>query len=130
MKLHDYSAMIFDIKCFNVETEELTDFGFAIQPLIHKLKDRAYLIGGKYQMPVFRGSLPAEFLKAMKFPIQEDVKPRILLKKLYDTGKITQIDKLQIVSEVFDLNPPEDAPEIISHNDKPSMLHLVHKKDL
>ena len=48
VKLLDHSAMLYDIKCFNIDTGEISDFGFAVQPLIHRLKDHSYLIGGKY----------------------------------------------------------------------------------
>ena len=80
-------------------------------------------------MPVFHGSMPEEMLRAMKFSIPDESKPRQMLKKLHDSGKITQIDKMQIVTEILDLNPPEDAPEV-SFTDRPSMLHHVNKADL
>ena len=80
-------------------------------------------------MPVFSGSVPPEMLKSMKGTIYDEDKPRIMLKNLYDSGKITQINNLQLVSEVLDLYPLEDAPEV-SFNDRPSMLHHVNKTDL
>jgi hypothetical protein len=66
IKIKDTSCIIFDIKRLNLTTGEMNDYGFAIQPLTHRLKQRSYLIGGRYQMPVYRGSLPSEFLAACK----------------------------------------------------------------
>ena len=63
LKLLEYSVLVLDIKEMDLTTGVLTDFGFAIQPLIHRLKDRDYLIGGRYQMPVYEGSVPTELLK-------------------------------------------------------------------
>lgn len=129
LKLQDFSALIFDIKRFNIETGEISDVGFAVQPLIHTLKDHAYLIGGKYQMPVFHGSMPKEILASMKFPVPDDAKPRKALKNLFDARKITQLGNMQLVSEVLDLHPPEDAPAA-SFDDRPSMLHHIDKTNL
>lgn len=48
LKLEAYSVLMFDIKKFNLNTGEMEDYGFAMQPLIHTLKNRDYLIGGRY----------------------------------------------------------------------------------
>lgn len=63
----------------------MTDYGFALQPLIHKLKNNDYLIGGRYQMPVYRGSLPKSMLNAkqMQNPTEEQ-KPRAIFKRLIE----------------------------------------------
>ena len=58
LKLNEHSTMVFDIKKMDLRTGKMTDYGFALQPLIHMLKNNSYLIGGRYQMPVYRGSLP------------------------------------------------------------------------
>ena len=56
LRLQEFSCLVFDIKKFDLATGEMTDYGIAIQPLIHVLKNRQYLIGGRYQMPVYRGN--------------------------------------------------------------------------
>ena len=48
LKLGDHSALVFDIKKMDLRTGEMSDYGFAIQPLMHRLSDAAYLIGGRY----------------------------------------------------------------------------------
>jgi len=58
LKLTEYSVLILDIKKMDLRTGQISDYGFALQPLIHKLKDRNFLIGGRYQMPVYQGSVP------------------------------------------------------------------------
>ena len=65
-----------DIKKFDLSNGELTDYGFAIQPLIHRLKDRNHLIAGRYQMPVYGGSLPPAFLDSEQTSLK---KPRQIL---------------------------------------------------
>ena len=62
LKLKDKSVLFFDIKKMDLKTGEISDYGFAMQPLIHILKNRAYLIGGRYQMPVYKGKIPNELL--------------------------------------------------------------------
>ena len=89
LKLNDFSVLIFDIKKLDLRTGKMSDYGFAIQPLVHCLKSRDYLIGGRYQMPVYRGSLPKEMLKAKKMtnPTPEE-KPRLIFKKLVESGRL------------------------------------------
>ena len=58
LELNVNSVLVFDIKKFDLKTGRMSDYGFAIQPLIHNLQLRNYLIGGRYQMPVYRGSIP------------------------------------------------------------------------
>ena len=45
-------------------------------------------------MPIFRGSMPEEMLRAMKVSVPDDQKPRQMLKKLHDSGTIAQIDRM------------------------------------
>ena len=66
LKLAEFSVLVFDIKKFDLRTGEMTDYGFAVQPLIHCLKKNNYLIGGRYQMPVYRGSVPRQLSAAKK----------------------------------------------------------------
>jgi hypothetical protein len=56
-------------------------------------------------------------------------KPRIIFKKLVESGKVRQIEKMQIVSQVEDLNPPEDEPAP-GFSPIPSMLHHINKINL
>ena len=37
LKLNVNSVLVFDIKKFNLKTGKMSDYGFAIQPLIHNL---------------------------------------------------------------------------------------------
>lgn len=60
LKINNASVLIYDIKKMDLRTGEMTDYGFAIQPLVHTLKLREYLIGGRYQMPVYQGSVPED----------------------------------------------------------------------
>ena len=66
LKLEAYSVMVYDIKRFYLNTGEMEDYGFAMQPLMHTLKNREYLIGGRYQLPVMRGSVPDVLKRATK----------------------------------------------------------------
>ena len=117
LKLNSTSIMVYDIKKMCMQTGEMKDYGFAIQPLIHTLKQKDYLIGGRYQLPVYKGSLPAELLPDGKLD-NHDVyygenaaqkKPRTIFKNLIESGKIQQIENMQIVSQLSDLHPDEDT---------------------
>lgn len=69
----------------DLATGKMTDYGFAVQPLIHTLKGRNFLIGGRYQMPVYRGSIPLALTRAQKLtnlPAQDQ--PRAVFKKLLE----------------------------------------------
>ena len=48
LKLHEYSSLVLDIKRLDLATGKISDYGFSVQPLIHTLRDRDYLIGGRY----------------------------------------------------------------------------------
>lgn len=72
-----------------------------MQPLIHKLKDRNFLIAGRYQMPVYRGSVPQELLtKSLKSTgfRNDGEKPRTIYKELIKSGTIQPLANLQIVT--------------------------------
>ena len=89
MRLQDYSTLVFDIKKMDMRTGGMTDYGFAVQPLIHMLKNRQYLIGGRYQIPVYRGSLPQELLEARKMQnVGREHQPRYIVKKLVEKARI------------------------------------------
>ena len=130
LPLTDQSALVYDIKRFDLRTGQMSDYGFAIQPLIHTLKKTDYLIGGRYQMPVYRGKLPQEMLQAQNMQNTiENNKPRYIFKKLVELGRIEQLGKMQIVSQVIDLNPPDDSP-LFADEPIPSMLHFFDKVNL
>ena len=130
LKLADYSVLVFDIKKFDLRSGEMTDYGFAFQPLIHTLKKNNYLIGGRYQMPVYRGSLPRQLMAANKLQnLKQEEKPRVIFKKLLDSGRLEQMGDMQLVSQISDLNPPDDQP-VMAFNPIPSMLHHFDKTDL
>jgi len=113
LKLNDSSVLVFDIKKFDLRTGQMSDYGFAIQPLTHRLKQRSYLIGGRYQMPVYRGSLPKELLQPQKISGRADEQnPKLIFKKLVELGKIERLSNMQIVTHVSDLNLSEDESEI------------------
>jgi hypothetical protein len=57
---------LFDFKRLDLKTGILEDFGFALQYLVHELKNQLFLIGGQYQVPVMKGPVPAELLIAIK----------------------------------------------------------------
>ena len=61
--------------------------------------------------------------------LSTEEKPRIIFKKLVESGKVRQIEKMQIVSQVEDLNPPEDEPAP-GFSPIPSMLHHINKINL
>ena len=130
LKLEKYSVLIFDIKKFDLKTGEMSDYGFAIQPLMHTLKNRDYLIGGRYQMPVMRGSVPDALRRVNKMinlPPKEQ--PRNIFKAMLENGSIRPLGNMQIVSQVNDLHPPEVDREIVQQK-FPSMLHHWDKTDL
>lgn len=89
LRLLDHSILVLDIKRMDLRTGQISDYGFAIQPLMHKLKERSYLIGGRYQMPVYQGSIPEEILQTVRAGRNKNVeKPRLIFKKLVDSGAI------------------------------------------
>jgi hypothetical protein len=62
--LTDNTGLLFDIKRFHLETREVEDYGFAYQSLTHKMSKRLFLLGGQYQVPVFKGPVPDVLLRA------------------------------------------------------------------
>ena len=84
LKLDEQSALILDIKKFDLSNGELSDYGFAIQPLIHRLKDRNFIIAGRYQMPIYAGSVPPAFVTQE----HSNKRPRTILKQLIDGGSV------------------------------------------
>ena len=81
-------------------------------------------------MPVYRGKLPQEMLQAQNMQNTiENNKPRYIFKKLVELGRIEQLGKMQIVSQVIDLNPPDDSP-LFEDQPIPSMLHFFDKVNL
>ena len=81
-------------------------------------------------MPVYRGKVPDELILAQKMTNPTDAqKPRLVFKRLVESGKIHQMSTMQIVTQVSDLNPPDDQPEL-EFNPIPSMLHHIEKSDL
>ena len=124
LKINEGSALVLDIKRMDLSTGEISDYGFAIQPLIHRLKDRNLIIAGRYQMPIYGGSFPTVFLNAS--PVH---KPRTILKRLVEDGKVETLGNMQVVTEVADLYPePDSAPIILKAI--PSMLHHIDRSKL
>ena len=109
----------------------MSDYGFAVQPLIHTLKQRSYVIGGRYQMPVYKGSVPEQLLRGVNQApgTANKERPRTIFKSLVDSGQVEPLDKMQIVTQIADLNPEED--EVVEKQESvPSMLHHVDKTKL
>lgn len=130
LKLLEHSSLLFDIKQFDLKTGEMQDFGFALQPLIHTLKKQQYLISGRYQIPVYAGKVPQEILSvARKARVSEPEKPRHIFKRMIHEGQVKQIGKVQVVSQIEDLNPPEDEINV-KFDALPSMLHHIDKSQL
>ena len=73
LELQEYSVLVFDIKRHDLQTGGVSDYGFAVQPLIHNLKGRNYLIGGRYQIPVYKGAVPSELRSVHKL---KNLKPQ------------------------------------------------------
>ena len=92
LQLNEHSVLLLDIKKFDLQTGVVSDYGFAMQPLIHKLKDRNFLIGGRYQMPVYQGSVPQELLtrgaKSINSMRKDGERPRAIFKDLLKAGAI------------------------------------------
>ena len=42
------TSLLFDFKRLDLKTGVMEDFGFALQYLVHNLKDNLFLIGGQY----------------------------------------------------------------------------------
>ena len=80
-------------------------------------------------MPVYKGSLPKELLKAQKMPgaLRPEERPRFIVKQLLESGEIEPLEKMQIVTQVSDLNDPDDG---VADGEIPSMLHHFDKSDL
>lgn len=129
LRLTEKSVLLLDIKKMDLTTGTLSDYGFTMQPLIHRLKDRDYLITGRYQMPVYKGSVPQELLnRALQVSgRQEALKPRNILKYMAQAGQVELLSTLQVVTDIADLLPPEDAV-LPRPNPTPSMLHHLDKQ--
>ena len=59
------TSLLFDFKRLDLKTGVMEDFGFALQYLVHSLKNNLFLIGGQYQIPVFKGKVPAELIDSL-----------------------------------------------------------------
>ena len=134
LKLASFSALLLDIKKFDLAKGTMTDYAFALQPLIHSLKGRYYLIGGRYQVPIYKGCVPYEMFASIRdMNVKKDQHPRVVMKKLIESKKIELLnDSAQIVTDVEDLNPPDDVSESEDRDEFPipSMLHHIDKNEL
>ena len=73
----------------DLKTGQISDYGFAIQPLIHRLKEKNYLIGGRYQMQVYRGSMPkALIITSQQSTRRPEDTPRHVFKQLVSSNSI------------------------------------------
>ena len=48
LKLTINSIIVYDVKKLDLRSGLMSDYGFAVQPIIHKLKNKDFLIGGRY----------------------------------------------------------------------------------
>ena len=81
-------------------------------------------------MPVYQGSLPQKLLDARRqHNIGREHYPRHVVKKLVENEQIEKIANMQIVTEIEDLNPPDDHHEV-PFKPIPSMLHHFDKTNL
>ena len=130
LRLQEFSVLVFDIKKHDLRTGKVSDYGFAVQPLLHNLKGRNYLIGGRYQVPVYKGSVPKEMRLHKLQNLKQAEQPRTIFKKFVESGKVHQHDTMQIVSQIRDLNPPDPEEEAKAFQAVPSMLHHLDKTEL
>ena len=136
LRLTEASVLVHDVKRLDLKTGQMSDYGFAVQPLIHKLKNKDFLIGGRYQMPVFKGPIPAELRAlAAQTTTSQVKKPREIMKQLVSSGKVEKLQKMQIVAQISDIalessygqrSPTSQAAKL----NIPSMLHHFDKTDL
>ena len=50
------SSIFYDIKKLDLSTGLISDYGFAVQPLMHEFNKVNMIIGGRYQIPVYDGT--------------------------------------------------------------------------
>lgn len=73
-KLSGNSCIVYFITKYDVVTGKTTNnYAFAIQPLIHVMKERQFLICGRYYLPLYRGFPPKELFDA-KLQIRNTLK--------------------------------------------------------
>lgn len=68
-------------------------------------------------MPIYAGSIPEELRNAVNHPTTSGAnsardKPKAIFKRLVESGRIKTLDHMQIVTQIADLNPPEDETEV------------------
>ena len=73
-KLSGNSSLVFFITKHDVITGKTTNnYAYAIQPLIHIMKERQFLICGKYYLPLYKGFPPKELFDT-KLQIRKTLK--------------------------------------------------------
>lgn len=86
-----YTGLVFDVKRFNLKTGELSDIGFGYQYLVHSVDGVMYLIGGQYQVPIFKGPMPKELLDSfLELDSKLIHRPDKLLRHFCERGEIQQ----------------------------------------
>jgi hypothetical protein len=122
-----YTGLIFDVKKFNLKTGELGDVGFGYQYLVHNVNGTMHIIGGQYQVPIYKGPIPTELLDSF-FELDSKLirRPDKLLRRLYECGEIQQQGNMQLISVVSKIT----ATPIDQKVEQPSLLFVIDKTDL
>ena len=116
---NEQTYVIYTIDRFDIQTNELVEnYAFALQPLIHVLGKRQFLICGQYCLPIFRGVVPLELERGI------NVKPRAHFLKMIKAGQINPLSRLQLVVRVGDLSEQVSFPDDWWPRSQNSMHHF------
>lgn len=86
VKLDKSSCVIFDVKRYNFVSKTSGDFGFAVYPLVSDFQNRIYMNSGVFQLTLYQGKVPSNFIALLQndpsISVQDRLKDFIASKEI------------------------------------------------
>lgn len=80
------SAIIFDISSYDMVTEQMVRYGFAMCPLTKLFQQRTYFGSGVFVLPLYSGAVPRKLTDILSR--NTNVDPLALLNKMREDGEV------------------------------------------
>lgn len=100
MALWRSSVIVFDISSYDIDTREISRYGFSIIPLTKQFQGRTYFSSGVHILPIYRGAVPRKLTDILSR--NTNVDPNNLLQKMRDEGEIRYAGPGYIVVKAVD----------------------------
>lgn len=98
-KANEGTCVVYTVSKYDIKTKQKIDnYAFAIQPLIHILSKRQFLICGFYNVPLYAGNVPSELIQSLQ------TKPRQAILSMMKSKQLKPLQHCQLVTRVGDLD--------------------------